>query len=535
MRKWIILLVSGYLFPACLPDKSGQGLITYANIEKHIVELSSDKYQGRMPMTFTESAVTGYIAGQMKEVGLEPAANGSYFQDVPILSVSSTISPDLHFSTPEGTLDLPKMTSYVSFTRKMEKELVLTDSEVIFAGFGILAPEFGRNDFEEVDIKGKTLIVFVNDPGYGTDGDYFRGNTMTYYGRWTYKFEEAARQGAKACFIIHETGPAGYGWNVVSNNGESTKLYLVPENGYSDRCDLEGWISLESARELFSRCGYDLDQLKEKAKSPGFRSFPLPLQVSGWIKNSFQTGVSRNVCGLVKGSVRPEEVVVYTAHWDHLGIGTAVKGDSVYNGATDNASAVSWMLEIARAFTTGAKPERSVLFISPTGEESGLLGAEYYVSHPLFDLKKTVACINTDVLLFAGKFNDVTLTGDGYSELDEWVKEAALAQGRYITSDPEPGNGMFFRSDHFPFVKRGIPSIFAKGYTDAAKLGPEKTREMIKQYWKTVYHSPQDEYVPQRDDLSGLMDDAVLMYSVGMKLANTTAFPGWKEGAGWKR
>jgi Zn-dependent M28 family amino/carboxypeptidase len=275
--------------------------------------------------------------------------------------------------------------------------------------------------------------------------------------------------------------------------------------------------------------------LKVKAKLPEFKSFPLPLKVSGWIKNSFETGVSRNVCGAIRGSSRPDEVVVYTAHWDHLGVGTPVNGDSIYNGATDNASAVSWMLEIARAFRSAAPPERSVLFISPTGEESGLLGAEYYVTHPFFDPQKTVACINTDVLLFAGKFRDVTLTGSGYSELDQWVEEAAKDQGRYIAEDPEPGNGMFFRSDHFPFVKKGIPAIFAKGYTDAVQLGPEKTREMIAQYWKTVYHTPQDEYNPQRDDLSGLVEDAVLMYSVGKKLANTAAFPGWKEGAGWSR
>jgi Zn-dependent M28 family amino/carboxypeptidase len=216
-------------------------------------------------------------------------------------------------------------------------------------------------------------------------------------------------------------------------------------------------------------------------------------------------------------------------------VGTPVHGDSIYNGATDNASAVSWMLEIARAFCSDTPPERSVLFISPTGEESGLLGSEYYVGHPFFDLKKTVACINTDVLLFAGKFRDVTLTGAGYSGLDQWVEETAAEQDRYIAPDPEPGNGMFFRSDHFPYVKKGIPAIFAKGYSDAVKLGPEKTREMIAQYWETVYHTPQDEYNPQRDDLSGLVDDARLMFSVGKRLANTTAFPGWKEGAGWSR
>ncbi len=536
MKNTILLLAAiGLLGCKSDPVKRGNEAITYAQIEKHIAILSADENLGRMPMTFTEPAVTGYIAGEMKSIGLEPAHNGSFFQEVPVLKVTSSISPMLSLTTPAGKLDIPKMDGYVSFTRKMKETLTLDNSEVIFAGFGITAPEFKRNDFRGVDVRGKTILVFVNDPGFGSEGDYFRGNTMTYYGRWTYKFEEAARQGAKACFIIHETGPAGYGWNVVSNNGETTKLYLEPEDGYRDRCDFEGWISHDMAREIFSRCGMDLDSVRKLAVSPDFRPFSLPLTASAWIKNRFETGTSRNVCGMIRGKVRPEEVIVYTAHWDHLGTGSVVNGDSIYNGATDNASAVAWMLEIARAFKSGPAPQRSLLFLSVTGEESGLLGSEYYTGHPFFAMNKTVACINTDVLLFLGEFNDVTLTGSAYSELDKWVVKRARVQHRYLADDPNPENGMFFRSDHFPFVKKGVPAIFAKGYSDARKLGPEKTKELIAEYWRSVYHTPRDEYHPGRDDLGGVVQDARLMYMVGFDLANSDDWPAWNSSSEFSR
>lgn len=510
-------------------------VISYQNIEKHIAELASDKYMGRAPMSAAEPLVVDYIAGQMKEIGLEGANDGSYFQDVPILSATSKISPILDFDTPKGKLSFQKLSEYVAFSQKMEPEMAIENSEVIFAGFGIVAPEFRRNDFDGVDVKGKTLIVFVNDPGYGTEGEYFKGNTMTYYGRWTYKFEEAARQGAKACFIVHETGQAGYPWEVVRNNGESTRFFQEPADGYKDRCSLEGWISRESAEKLFEACGYSFDELKQKAISRDFKPFALPLKVSGWIKSTFGHGLSKNVCGLIRGTTRPDEVVVYTAHWDHLGIGDPVGNDSIYNGATDNASAVSWMLEISRAFKSGKQPERSVLFLSVTGEESGLLGSWYYADHPFFPMNKTVACINTDVILFDGKHRDVTVTGYGQSELDQWLADEAQKQGRYVDVDPNPENGMFFRSDQFPFVKKGVPALFAKGYTDAIKSGKEGTAKEIADYWANTYHKPSDEYDAASADLSGLVDDAGLFYKIGLNLVNSDQFPKWKDGSEFKK
>ena len=534
--KDLLILLSATLIFSCSPVKKndGESAIEYKNIEKHIAELSSDRYLGRMPLTPGEGITVDYIAAQMKEIGLEPADSGNYFQEVPLLAVSSKISNTLDFDTPKGKLKFDKMVDYVTFSRRMDAEQTLDQSELVFAGFGITAPEYDRDDFQGMDLKGKTILVFVNDPGYGTSDAYFKGNTMTYYGRWTYKFEEAARRGAKGCLIIHETGPAGYPWPVVSNNGESTKLYLNPDNGYKDRCAFEGWISQTAAEQLFSACGMNFDQAKKMAIQKDFKPVVLPVKVSGWMKSTFETKASRNVCGLISGSKHPDEVVVYTAHWDHLGVGKKVKNDSIYNGATDNASAVAWMLEIARGFKSGPPPERSVLFLSVTSEESGLLGSSYYAEHPFFPMAKTIACINTDVMMFLGKFKDVMLTGSGQSELDEWVRKAAEKQGRYIAPDPNPENGMYFRSDQFPFVKKGVPAIYAKGYTDAEKYGKAETMKIVDRYWKETYHSPFDEYHPAIDDLSGIVEDAKLLYQVGVNLANSEAWPAWNADSEFK-
>ena len=530
MRYAILVVLVIFILSCSIGLKpSGEDAILYKNIEKHIATLSSDRFAGRMPTTESEKLTVDYIAGQMKEIGLEPASNGSYFQEVPILAVNSRISNTLDFETPKGPIKLQKIVDYVSFSRRVENELSLDQSELVFAGFGITAPEYNRDDFQGMDLTGKTILVFVNDPGYGTSESYFKGNTMTYYGRWTYKFEEAARRGAKGCIIIHETGQAGYPWNVVRNNGETTKLYLKPENGYKDRCAFEGWISKTAAEQLFSACGMSFEQAKKMALAKDFKPQLLPVKVSGKIFNQFETKTSVNVCGLIRGSKYPDEVVVYTAHWDHLGIGTKVNGDSIYNGATDNASAVAWMLEMARAFKSAKPLERSLLFLSVTCEESGLLGSGYYAEHPFIPMNKTVAVINTDVLLFLGKFKDVMLTGSGQSELDSWVEKEAVKQGRYLAPDPNPENGMFFRSDQFPFVKQGVPAIYAKGYVDAEKYGKEKTLEIVNRYWKETYHTPSDEYRPERDDLNGVLEDAKLLYHVGSDLANSRAWPVWNK------
>ncbi len=509
---------------ACQPtDKQAE---SYKNIEKHIQSLSADSCLGRAPMSEAEDRVVQYIAAQMQNAGLQPANQGSWFQDVPMMQVKSQMSPKLTCETPAGTIEFEKLSGYVSFSRRAEESIAISQSELIFAGFGINAPEYQHNDFAGIDVKGKTILVFVNDPGYGQSGEYFKGNTMTYYGRWTYKYEEAARQGAEACFIIHETGPAGYPWGVVQNNGDGTDLYLKQEDGYRDRCKLEGWISKEAAEQLFAACGLSFDDAKQQALKPGFKPFSLNTKMSASLKNEISYGQSKNVCGLVKGTERPDEVVVYTAHWDHLGVGHPIDGDSIYNGASDNAAAVAWLLEIAKNMQQNP-PKRSVLFLSVTAEESGLLGASHYVQHPFFPMNKTVACINTDVILFLGKFRDICLTGYRQSELDGWIEKEASKQNRYIAPDPNPENGMYFRSDQFPFVKEGVPSIFAKGYIEAEKLGKKATAEQIAHYWKETYHKPSDQFLAERDNLDGLVQDAQLMEQVGRNLANSNSWPGW--------
>lgn len=518
-----------------MKENVAEDAIQYKNIETHIATLASDAFTGRKPATAAETLTVDYLAHEMEGVGLSPANNNSFFQEVPLVAITSAISPTLDFDTPQGILKIQKLTDYVTFSRRMEPEQTLVHSKLVFAGFGITAPEYNRDDFQGMDLADKTLLVFVNDPGYGTDNPYFKGNTMTYYGRWTYKFEEAARRGAKACLIIHEDGPAGYPWNVVRNNGETKMLYLKPENKYEDRCAFEGWISKQAAEQLFSSCGLTLEEARKQAIQPDFKPYELPVNVSGWMKRKFETNISRNVCGMIKGTQKPEEVIVYTAHWDHLGIGIPVRGDSIYNGATDNASAVAWLLEIANAFKTAPSPKRSVLFLAVTGEESGLLGSEYYTTHPFFPMNKTVACINSDAMLFFGRHRDVMLTGNGQSELDGWVENAAKKHKRYIVPDPNPEKGMFFRSDQFPFVKLGVPAIYAKGYTDAEKFGPEGTRKQIDLYWKEIYHTPFDEYHPETDDLSGVVDDAHLLFYVGYKLANSSKWPGWNSDSEFRK
>lgn len=527
----LLLVVASCLTPA---GDTGVDAIRYENIEKHIVTLASDRFLGRMPATPAEELTTGYIAGQMKAIGLEPASNGSYFQEVPILAVHSGMTGPLELETPAGPIQLERMTDYVAFSRRMEENLVLDKSGLVFAGFGITAPEYNRDDFAGMDLTGKTVLVFINDPGFGTTDSYFKGNTMTYYGRWTYKFEEAARRGARGCLIIHETKQAGYPWQVVSNNGESTKLYLRPENGYKDRCVFEGWISGTSAEKLFAACGMSFEQAKQMALKRDFRPQLLPVTVSGRMTNHWESKKSANVCGLLRGSGHPEEAVVYTAHWDHLGTAIKRNGDSICNGATDNACAVAWMLEIARGFRTAKPVDRSVLFLSVTCEESGLLGSTWYTEHPFFPMNKTVACINTDIMLFLGKFLDVTLTGSGQSELDDWVKWEAEKQGRYLVPDPNPENGMFFRSDQFPFAKLGVPAIFAKGYSESEKYGKEETLHRLDKYWKETYHTPFDEYHPGRDDLSGVVQDARLLYLVGKDLAGSREWPAWRQDSEFK-
>lgn len=508
--------------------------ITTEDIVHQSKTFGSDEFMGRKPCTEGETITINYLESEYKRIGLEPAVNGSYFQEVSLMEILNTPDDKLKIEGNGKVFDFDLLTEFAAFSMRAQKEIKINQSELVFVGYGIVAPEYNWNDYEGIDVKGKTVVVLVNDPGFGTDNyDFFKGNTMTYYGRWTYKYEEAARQGAAACFIIHETKPAGYGWGVVSNGNEAPRLFLADENGYADRCAVQGWLSQDASKQLFEEAGLSLSVLNEAGKS-GFKAMPMGLSVSMEMKNSWRIDKSQNVLGVLRGSKRPEEVIIYSAHWDHFGIGRKVDGDSIYNGAVDNGTSLAWMLEIAEAFTAlEEKPERSILFFAPTAEESGLLGSSHYVQNPIFDLDKTVANINNDMMLPYGRMKDVMITGYGQSELDDYVEEVAQKYDRYIFPDPNPHTGMYFRADHFAFAKAGVPALFARGNCDSREYGKEWALEKEANWLANNYHKVIDEY---KDwwDLSGVTDDAKLLFEVGYKLSMESTFPKWKEGSEFK-
>lgn len=510
--------------------------INTRDLSRDLLVLSSDSLQGRSPFTLGETRTTRYLVSRMQELGLEPGFDSTYRQKVPLVKLTSHIPEEFKIQTPKGEIVLKASDEYTARCPILNEEVNLKSSELVFAGFGILSTEKGWNDFEGIDLKGKTIVVLVNDPDfYSGDTTLFKGKAMTYQGRWRYKFEEAERQGAAGCLIVHEEKAAGYPWSVTNLKTNKADYAIDDEKLLDPKCKVTGWITYDAAIKLFTACNMDYEQMKVNASKMGFRPVSMNAKLDITVKNQWVKSTSDNIAGYIKGTEKPEEVIVYCAHWDHFGIGQAVNGDSIYNGASDNAAAISWMFSIAKAFKTGDAPKRSIMFFSPTAEEAGLLGSTYFVEHSPFLMSKTVACINTDVILFLGKFKDVTVTGLGHSELDEYIKSEAKKQSRYVCADPNPENGMFFRSDQLPFLKAGVPAIFAKGYSDQVDLGKEKTQEKINQYWKTIYHKPSDEFNPKTQSLDGLANDALLFFNIGSKLAKENYFPKWYKSSEFYR
>lgn len=505
---------------------------TIANLKRHTESLSSDSCQGRKPFSVGAERAVNYLTEEMKAIGLKPINGDSYLQEVPLVLSETECSPEMTLNTPEGKMPLKYMSEFVGFSKRIEPEIDIKDAELVFAGYGIVAPEYGKNDFAGIEHpENKVAVVIVNDPGLGATGDYFKGDTMTYYGRWMYKYEEGARQSMKGVLIIHEDRGAGYPWNVVAA-GAKSKLYIDNKEDKSYYCPLEGWITNDAARELLKRNGYDLAELKENAKKPDFKPIPLKSTVSVSMQNQFTYNNSPNVAGYIEGSKKNDESIVYTAHWDHLGYGAPIEGDSIINGATDNASAMAWLLETARCFKAlKQKPERNIVFLIPTCEETGFQGTIYYTEHPIFPIEKTVAVINCDVLPFWGENNDVTITGYGHSSLDGTVAELAKKYNRYVMPDPDSFNGMFYRSDHFPFMRKGVPAMFAKGWNDNREHGKEWAAEKIKDYWANTYHKPTDQVHPDTDNYEGVMQEVQLFFDLGYKLANSSDFPQWNPGS----
>lgn len=509
--------------------ESAEKLIDEQGIAKDILTLSADSFMGRAPFTIGEERSITYLAQRMTEIGLEPAFGKSYLQEVPLVEMKSYTPDKIKIQHKNACVTLKSSVDYTAWSCWLNPEITLSSSQLVFVGYGISSPEWQWDDFKGVDVKGKTIVVLVNDPGFhSNDSSLFNGRSMTYYGRWRYKYEEAERQGAAGCIIVHEDEAAGYPWEVVNGRPDRSDFFLDDEKILDPACKVYGWITRDAAVKLFAACGFDYENQKMRASSKGFKAVDMNATYSISINNKWKKSVSKNVAGYIKGKTNPDEAIVYCAHWDHLGVGKPVNGDSIFNGASDNAAAIAWMLSMAKAFKSVENSlNRSVVFLSPTVEEAGMLGSEFYVNNPPFAMSKTIACINYDVVLFLGEFLDVTITGPGHSELDDLLATVAKKFGRYICNDPNPENGMFYRSDHLPFVKAGVPSLFAKGYSHQAELGREKTLKMVDEYWRNTYHKTSDHYIPGIHKLDGLVDDAKLFFRLGYTLSTENHYPKW--------
>lgn len=503
-------------------------------ILKHLRSLSSDGFQGRKPCTQGGLRTVAYLTNELKKLGIKPGNKGSYVQEVPLLDIIGYPSDTMKITQESGSYEFKNLDDYVIHSQRKADVVGFEDSELVFCGYGIVAPELGWNDFEGMDMKGKTAVVLINDPDFGVETDeptLFKGETMTYYGRWTYKYEEADRQGADGVLMIHETASAGYQWFVVQSSWSGSQQGLSGIDRSND-CGVKGWISLAAAKRLFDEAGLDIGKEIRSARKKGFKAKSLKAKASVSIDNQYTECISRNVVGIIEGSKYPDEYVVYTTHWDHLGIGTAVEGDSIYNGAMDNASGCATLLGIAEAFKNADKaPERSVVFLFVTAEEQGLLGSEYYVERPLFPLEQTICNINIDGVNPAGPMKDLTITGLGHSQMDEIAEFEAKKQGRYVIGEQEPEKGYFFRSDHFNFVKKGIPVLYAKGGSDHKLLGKPYAEDFKKTYLEARYHAPSDEFDVKNWRFEGVLEDAQLNFNVGNRMANTRDKPGWKKGS----
>ncbi|MDH7513662.1 MAG: M28 family metallopeptidase [Clostridiales bacterium] len=509
--------------------------ITAEDVAADTQILSSDEFEGRAPASPGEEKTVAFLEQEFLKLGLKPGNGDSFFQEVPMVVITADPSARLDVKTGRKSLSFAYSDEFVAGTQRVVEEVSLADSEMVFAGYGIVAPEYNWNDYEGLDVRGKTVVVLINDPGFATrDPALFSGRTMTYYGRWTYKYEEAARQGASALFIVHETEPAAYPWGVVQNGWTGPQFNLVAEDNNMSRCAVEGWLHLEAARQVFKAARLDFDAIKTEAARPGFKPVPLGLKASLTLHNTIEKVTSRNVIALFPGSKRPDEVVIYMAHWDHFGVNPALEDDKIFNGALDNATGTAALIELAEAFKKLKRPpDRSIVFLSVTGEEQGLIGSEYYATHPVFPAAKTAAVINMDALNIYGRMKDITVVGYGLSELDAYIEAEAREQGRTVNPDPTPEKGSYFRSDHFPFAKQGIPTVYPSGGVDHIEHGREWTLTLIEKYTAEHYHKPSDEFDPNWD-LSGAIDDLRLLFKVGFRLAMEPTFPNWNQGTDYR-
>ena len=524
---------------ACHPGATGSagdsGLATFNkdSLADAIKVLSSDSFQGRRPFTAGETRTIDYLVKSYTALGLEPGNGNSYTQDVPLVEISPVGTPTLQLQSPKGKTAFQNLNDFVLWTERPDSVIKVDASDVVFAGFGVVAPEYNWNDYAGLDVKGKIVLVMVNDPGF-YDSTLFKGHTMTYYGRWTYKYEEAARQGAKACLIIHNTAAASYPFTVVQSSNGGVKLHLDTRSTPSYQLAVQGWITSETAKKFLMAAGKD-SSLLVAAQHRGFKAVPLNVKVSASLAVKEVYNMSHNVIAKITGSKYPDEYVIYSAHWDHLGIGKPdAKGDSIYNGAADNASGTAALLQIARAFESQSqKPERTIIFLSVTAEEQGLLGSAWYGQHPVYPVAKTVANLNIDVLNTYGPTKDITYSGKGQSELEDYLADEAKKNGRYIAPEDHPEAGHYFRSDHFSFARAGVPSLTADGGVDDLTRGIAYGKQKHDEYTALRYHQPADQY-DSTWDLTGGLQDVELLYTIGERLANSHEWPQWKAGSEFK-
>lgn len=498
--------------------------ISATEYQRHIATLSSDEFEGRKPGTAGERKTVQYLIDEFKRLGLQPGNGSSWVQEVPIVEITAGSDASLRL----GSRELTYSRDMVIWSKRLVPEASLADSPLVFVGHGVVAPEFGWDDYAGIDMKGKTAVILINDPGFATnDASLFRGRAMTYYGRWTYKFEEAARQGAAAAIIIHDDKPAAYPWDTVQNSWTGPQLDMVAKDGNAGRPAIEGWVTKAEGDALLRASGHSYEALLLKSSQRGFKPIELGQTVSGSVRNLIRRASSSNVMAMLPGHKHPDEVIVYMAHWDHLGKTLARTGDNIFNGALDNASGTTGLLTIAKAYSESTpRPERSVVFLAVTLEESGLLGSAYYVANPIFPLAKTVAALNMDAINWGGPTKDVTVVGHGASELEEYLASEAQRQDRVVKPEPTPENGFFFRSDHFNFAKGGVPALYIKLGVDDREKGEEWARAQLAEFTKNDYHKPSDEFRPGID-LRGGLQDIELMQRIGWRLANERRFPNW--------
>jgi Zn-dependent M28 family amino/carboxypeptidase len=498
--------------------------------------LASDAFEGRAPGSSGEAKTVALLSEQFEAAGLEPGNGTSWTQDVPLVEITaSNVSPLSITGTVKGkavNLSFAYGSEFVGATYRETAKTRIAASDMVFVGYGINAPELGWNDYAGVDVKGKTVLILVNDPDFGTEsleGD-FGGRAMTYYGRWTYKYEEAARQGAAAAIIIHDDEPASYGWNVVESSWSGPQFYAQSANGGADQTQMNAWIQKAAAQQIMAAAGQDLTQQMAAARQKGFKAVPLGLQAGVSFDNAITKKNSKNVIGILKGAKRPDEYILYTAHWDHLGRCTpAPDGDDICNGAVDNATGTAALVALAQAHGKAGAPDRSIVFLAVTAEESGLLGSKYYAENPVYPLSQTVGGVNMDAFSMAGPAKNVVVIGKGKSELDLFLESALKQDGRIAEAEPTPEKGFYYRSDHFSMAKLGVPMLYFDGGDDLVEGGRAAGEAAAKDYTDNRYHGPKDEFDPNWD-WRGVMADLRVYYAVGRMLAMSEAWPNWNEG-----